>query len=37
MLTKLNKNNELLSVNQRRIAGILYDWEAMLQNHFHEN
>ena len=37
MFTKLNENNELLSVNQRRIAGILYDWEAILQKHFHDN
>lgn len=37
MFTKLNESNELLSINQRRIAGILCDWEALLQKHFHNS
>jgi DNA-binding MarR family transcriptional regulator len=28
---------ELLSVTERRVAGLLYNWQGLIQKHFHEN
>ena len=38
MTTKLNDlSNDLLSINQQKLAGVLCNWQGLIQKHFHEN
>ena len=38
MNTKLSgSGTESLSVTERRIAGLLFGWQGLIQKHFHEN